>query len=103
MKIREKERQMWQVIGNSQVRSSDSNSEVMEGAISLKEIGSTSSGKEATRQYFSIVRILATNDCAFEPFEDTQGKKCFNLRYWATFAHLLLGRSLYSIKDVLPM
>ena len=57
MKIREKERQMGQFIRNSQVQSSDPNSEFIEGAISLTEIGSTSSGKEATRQDSSIVRI----------------------------------------------
>ena len=71
MKNRSKERQMGQLIGNSQVRSSDSNSEEMEGAISLIEIGSTSCGKEATRQYSSVVRILATNYCTFEPLKDT--------------------------------
>ena len=45
MSIREKDRQMEQFIGNSS-QSTDSNSEVMGEAISLTEIGSTSSGKE---------------------------------------------------------
>ena len=62
--IREKERQMVQFIGNSKVRR-DSN--VLEEAISLTEIGSTSSGKEATTSDSSIVRILATDYCTFEP------------------------------------
>ena len=52
MKIGEKERRMGQFI--------DSNFEVIEEAISLTEIGSTASGKEASKQDSSIVRILAT-------------------------------------------
>ena len=75
MKFREKERQMAQFIGISQFQSSESKSEVMEGTIALTEIGSTSSGKDATRQDSSIVRIPTTNYCTFEPFKDTQGEK----------------------------
>ena len=48
--IREKERQTGQLIGNSKVQGSNSDSNVMEEAISLTEIGSNSYGKEATRQ-----------------------------------------------------
>ena len=66
MSIREKERQMVQIIGNSKVQRSVSNSEVTEEASSLTETGSTSSGKEATKQDSSIVRILATSYCTFD-------------------------------------
>ena len=66
---------MVQFNGHSQVQGSTSNSEVMEEAISLTEIGSTSSGKEATKQETSIGRNLATNYCTFEPFKDTQEEK----------------------------
>ena len=44
----------------------------MEEAISVTEVGSISSGKEATKQDSSIVRILVTNYCTFESFKDTQ-------------------------------
>ena len=71
MNIREKERQMGQFIGHSQVQSSNSNSNLKEEAISFTEIGSNSSGKAATRQDSSIVS-LATDYCTFEPFKDTQ-------------------------------
>ena len=47
----------------------------MEGSILLTKIGSTSSGKEATRQDLKFVRILATTHCTFEPFKDTQEEK----------------------------
>ena len=73
--IREKERPIGQFIGNSQVQSSQSDSNVIEEAISLTEIGSISSGKEATKQDFSIVRILAANCCTFDPLKDTQWEK----------------------------
>ena len=75
MRIREKERQMEQSIGKSKVRSSESDSNAIEEAISLTEVGSTSSGKEVTKQDSSIVRILATTCCTFEPFKDTQEEK----------------------------
>ena len=88
MKFREKERQMAQFIGISQFQSSESKSEVMEGTIALTEIGSTSSGKDATRQDSSIVRILTTNYCTFEPFKDTQEEKIFHKRCWATSSFL---------------
>ena len=52
---------MAQFIGNSQFQSSNSDSNVMEEAILLTETGSNSSGKEATRQDSSIVRILQQN------------------------------------------
>ena len=47
----------------------------MEKAISLTEIGSISSGKETTKQEFSVVTILAASSCIFEPFKDTQEEK----------------------------
>ena len=46
----------------------------MEETISLTETGSNSSGKEATKQDSSIVKILATNCCTLEPFKHTGGK-----------------------------
>ena len=49
---------MAQLTGNSLVQSSNSESNVMEEAVSLAEIGSNSYGKEATRQYSSIVKIF---------------------------------------------
>ena len=45
-------------IGNSFVPSSSSDSKKVVEAVSLTEIGSSSFGKEAAEQYFSIVRIM---------------------------------------------
>ena len=47
----------------------------MEEAISRTEIGSTSSGKEATKHDSSIVRILAANCCTFRAIQGhTEGE-----------------------------
>ena len=59
---------------------------------SLTEIGSTSSGKEATKQDSSIVRILASNCCTSEPFKDTQEEKWLHLRCWANSSYLTIGK-----------
>ena len=74
MRFRENERQMEQFIGKSDVQSSSTDSK-KEEAVSLTEIGSTSSTQEATNQDYSIVTIIATDCCTFEPLKDTQGEK----------------------------
>ena len=64
----------------------------MSEAASLTKIGSTSSGKEATKQDSSIVRFLASNCCTSEPFKDTQEEKWLHLRCWANSSYLTIGK-----------
>ena len=64
----------------------------MEGAISLTEIGPTSSGKEATRQ-FSLVPEFLQQINVPSSHSRTQEESLFHQRCWVTFSFLPLGRS----------